>query len=246
MLVYALLFASGFLASAVNAVAGGGTLFTFTALVASGLDPLSANATNAVAVWPGRVTAVLPYRARLGEIGKRALWIRTGIAFIGGGLGALLLLGTSDALFTTLVPWLLLLATLLFAAGPALERRARATRLAREPVARGTEFLFATYGGFFGAGLGVLLMAALNILGVRDPQDANAQKNMLSTIITTVSVAIFVFADLVEWSSAAVVVAGSLIGGYQGSKLAQRLSPVILRTLVIVVGLALSAYYFLS
>ena len=238
-----LLFAAGMLGGGVNAIAGGGTFFTFPAMTASGLDPLVANASNAVAIYPGHAAAVPAYRAELRAAG-RTLVPRTILVALGGLVGALLLLRTGAAAFGQLVPWLLLAATLLFAAGPGLAAAFERLRTGSPLVSGTVEFLFAVYGGYFGAGLGILLMAALAIVGVRDVQMANAQKNWLATIITTISVAVFALGGVVAWPQTLTVLAGALIGGYGGARLARRVSAEALRLAVIAVGLMLSAYYF--
>jgi uncharacterized protein len=238
----AVLFAAGVASGIVNAVAGGGTFFTFPALMAVGLPPLVANASNALAVWPGHGAAILAYRAELGRR-LRTLVGKCTIALLGGLTGAWLLLVSGERAFAGLVPWLLLGATTLFAFGPAIHRRAsRLGGLAR--VAPAVEFVFAVYGGYFGAGLGVLLMAALAILGVDDVQEANALKNLLATIVTSIAVVSFVTAGVIAWGPTLIVLAGAVLGGYVGAKLARRLDAATLRTAVVGVGICLTAYYF--
>ena len=238
-----MLAAAGILGGGVNAIAGGGTFFTFPAMIAAGLDPLTANASNAVAIYPGHAAAVPAYREELHAAGRH-LVPRTIIVAIGGLVGALLLLATGAVAFGALVPWLLLAATLLFALGPKLAAASQILRTDRPVVTGGVEFLFAVYGGYFGAGLGVLLMAALTIVGVRDVQMANAQKNWLATVITTISVAVFALGGVVAWPQTLAVLVGALIGGYAGARLARRVPSGALRVVVIAVGLGLSAYYF--
>ncbi|WP_346913103.1 sulfite exporter TauE/SafE family protein [uncultured Roseibium sp.] len=237
------LFFAGIVGGGVNAIAGGGTFFTFPALIASGLDPLTANASNAVAIYPGHAAAVPAYRDEL-RVAGRPLLLRSAIVALGGLLGAGLLLQTGAVAFEGLVPWLLLAATLLFAFGPALASISARLQSQSRWMTSGVEFLFAVYGGYFGAGLGVLLMAALTIIGIRDVQMANAQKNWLATIITTISVLVFALAGAVAWLQTIAVLFGALIGGYGGARLARRIPAGALRMVVIIVGLVLSAYYF--
>lgn len=239
-----ILMIAGIVGGAANAVAGGGTFFTFPALIATGLDPLIANASNAVAIYPGHAAAVPAYRDELRAVG-RPLISRGLIACVGGLIGAGLLIWAGNRIFSDLVPWLLLAATVLFAAGPYIHTFAEKTRI-NSPIANGAiEFLFAVYGGYFGAGLGVLLMAALNIVGVKDMQMANAQKNLLATLITTISVITFILAGVIAWPQTFAVLAGAIFGGYFGARFARRIPATILRMVVIAVGSALSAYYFL-
>lgn len=237
-----LLVAAGVLGGGVNAVAGGGTFFTFPALIAAGLDPLTANASNAVAIYPGHAAAVPAYRAEL-RAACRLLVPRTIVVALGGLVGALLL-RTGAVASGALVPWLLLAATLLFAAGPSLTAASRQLRSRSRVITGSVEFAFAVCGGYFGAGLGVLLMAALTIVGVRDVQMANAQKNRLATVITTISVAVFALGGVVAWPQTLAVLTGGLIGGYGGARLARRVPAGALRITVIAVGLGLSVYYF--
>lgn len=239
----ALLVVAGIVGGGVNALAGGGTFFTFPVLIACGLDPLTANVSNAVAIYPGHAAAVPGYREELRSAG-RVLVPRSVIAAAGGLFGAGLLLWAGSDTFRALVPFLVFAATLLFAFGPLI-------RVASERFRDGsglrngvTEFLFAVYGGYFGAGLGVLLLAALTIVGVRDMQMANAQKNLLATIITTISVLLFIVAGAVAWPQTACVLIGALVGGYLGARTARRIPAGLLRTIVVAVGLVLSAYYF--
>lgn len=239
----AMLFFAGVLGGAVNAAAGGGTFFTFPALMAAGLDPLTANASSAVAVYPGHAAAAPAYRDELRRSGRRLIG-RSLIALAGGLTGAALLLHAGGEAFAALVPWLLLTATLLFAAGPRLRAAAERARLTSPAVASAVEFLFAVYGGYFGAGLGVLLMAALTIVGVRDVQIANAQKNLLATVVTTASVATFAAAGVVAWPQTLAALLGAVAGGYGGARLARRLPGAAVRRIVIGVGAALTLYYF--
>lgn len=240
-----LLFLAGIVGGGVNAIAGGGTFFTFPAMIASGLDPLTANASNAVAIYPGHAAAVPAYRKELKEAGRELLG-RTVIVASGGLCGAGLLLATGSVAFSALVPWLLLAATLLFAAGPRLAAVSARLRSRSRALTGTIEFIFAIYGGYFGAGLGVLLMAALTIVGVRDVQMANAQKNWLATVITTISVVVFSLGGVVAWPQTIVVLLGALVGGYGGARLARKVPAQALRVAVIVVGLVLSCYYFLE
>ena len=242
-LILIFLFCAGIIGGGVNAIAGGGTFFTFPAMIACGLDPLTANVSNAVAIYPGHAAAVPAYREELRAAG-RSLILRSATVAVGGLIGAGLLLRTGSVAFAGLVPWLLLAATLLFAFGPALAALSSRLRSASRWVSGGVELLFAIYGGYFGAGLGVLLMAALTIVGLRDVQMANAQKNWLATIVTTISVAVFAIAGAVAWPQSIAVLLGAMIGGYGGARLARRIPAGALRVAVICVGLALSGYYF--
>jgi uncharacterized protein len=239
----ALLLTAGICSGIVNAVAGGGTFFTFPALMAIGLSPLVANASNLIAVWPGHGAAIFAYRDELARHGA-ALLGRCAIALAGGLAGALLLLVTGERVFAGLVPWLLLVATLLFALGPMLNRFVAGHRRDLKAFAAIVEFVFAVYGGYFGAGLGVLLMAALTILGADDIQEANALKNLLATVVTSVAIVVFVSAGVIAWTPTLVVLAGAAVGGYAGARLVRRIDAAVLRIAIVGVGICLTAYYF--
>jgi uncharacterized membrane protein YfcA len=246
--------AGGFAAGAVNAVAGGGTFFSFPAMLAVGLPPVVANASNSVALWPGSLTGAWAYRQELARY-KRYL-LPMGIAsLLGGVAGGLLLLAAGDARFSALIPWLLAFATALFAFSPQLSaalkrRRAPAAATtetghgAGSPIGWGVQLLVSVYGGFFGAGMGILMMASLAIGGHEDVQHINALKNLLSAVIYSVTVVTFVVAGAVSWPHTLVMLLTASLGGYAGARLARKIQGPWLRRIVIAVGSALSLYYF--
>jgi len=240
-----ILVGAGILGGAANAIAGGGTFFTFPALIATGLDPLTANVSNAVAIYPGHAAAVPAYRHELRALGPQ-LAGRGLIAALGGLVGAGLLIWSGEAVFSGLVPWLLLLAPLIFWASGYLHRLTTRIRANGPVVTLPIQFLFALYGGYFGAGLGVLLMATLALIGVQDVQSANAQKNLLATLITTISVGLFVTAGMVAWPETITVLVRAIIGGYFGAWFARRIPANILRYGIVAIGFGLSIYYFLA
>ncbi len=231
------------LAGISNAVAGGGTFFTFPVFLAAGLPPVVANASNAVAVWPGHALAAAGYRAEL-RLFEGPLAGTVAIALAGGIVGAFLLAIVGNAAFAKLIPVLILFATLLFGFGGRLAAALGTSR--RSGWARLLEFLFAVYGGFFAAGLGIMLMAALMMAGVRDLQVNNAVKNLLGTVISSVAVVVFVASGLVSWPHALVGFAGAAVGGLLGTRFARSLAPCWLRRIVISLGLVLSGYYFIQ
>ncbi len=248
--------AGGFAAGAVNAIAGGGTFFSFPAMLAVGLPPVVANASNSVALWPGSLTGAWAYRTELAHY-KRYL-LPMGIAsFVGGASGGLLLLAAGDARFAALIPWLLGFATLLFTFSPQLSsalkhlRPAPAARPsassqhgAGSPVGWGVQLLVSIYGGFFGAGMGILMMASLAIGGHEDVQHINALKNLLSAVIYSVTVMTFIVAGAVSWPHTLVMVLTASLGGYWGARVARRIRGPWLRRMVIAVGSVLTTYYF--
>ena len=246
--------AGGFAAGAVNSMAGGGTFFSFPAMLAVGLPPVVANASNSVALWPGSLTGAWAYRLELARY-KRYL-LPMGIAsFFGGAGGGLLLLAAGDARFAALIPWLLAFATLLFAFSPQLSA---ALRRMRQPPAAGSaavhgagspagwlvQFLVSIYGGFFGAGMGILMMASLAIGGHEDVQHINALKNLLSAVIYSITVMTFIIAGAVSWPHTLIMVVTASLGGYWGASVARKIRGPWLRRMVIVVGSVLTAYYF--
>ncbi len=246
--------AGGFAAGAVNSVAGGGTFFSFPAMLAVGLPPVVANASNSVALWPGSLTGAWAYRQELARY-KRYL-LPMGIAsFIGGAAGGLLLLAAGDARFAALIPWLLAFATLLFAFSPQLSsalkhlRPAPAAELGAEhgagsPAGWLVQLLVSIYGGFFGAGMGILMMASLAIGGHEDVQHINALKNLLSAVIYSVTIMTFIIAGAVSWPHTLVMVLTASLGGYWGARMARKIQGPWLRRMVIGVGSALTIYYF--
>jgi uncharacterized membrane protein YfcA len=246
--------AGGFAAGAVNSVAGGGTFFSFPAMLAVGLPPVVANASNSVALWPGSLTGAWAYRQELAHY-KRYL-LPMGIAsLLGGVAGGLLLLAAGDARFSALIPWLLAFATALFAFSPQLSaalKRVRPPAAATTKTGHGAgspagwfvQLLVSIYGGFFGAGMGILMMASLAIGGHEDVQHINALKNLLSAVIYSVTVVTFIVAGAVSWPHTLVMVLTASLGGYAGARMARKIQGPWLRRIVIAVGSALSLYYF--
>lgn len=238
-------------AGAVNAVAGGGTFFSFPALLAIGVPPVVANASNSVSLWPGSLAGAWAFRRELARF-SRSLPLLSIVAFVGGIGGGLLLLATSNAAFSRLIPWLLLIATVLFAFSSqisALVKRIRPRRAEVDAHHIGPGgFLFqlvvSIYGGFFGAGMGILMIAALAIQGFEDIHEINALKNWLSAVIYSVAVATFAIAGAVSWPHTLIMLVTATIGGYLGASLARRLPAVWIRRFVIVTGTALTIYYF--
>jgi len=245
----ALLLGAGLLGGAANALAGGGTFFTFPAMLEVGLSPVVANASNAVALWPGRFPSVIAGWHDLMKVRHRLLRSCT-IAALGSLAGAWLLLATQERVFTALIPWLLLFATLLFAFGAklvplfhALKPRNGGRGLAFA-VSAGFEALVAIYCGYFGAGAAFMVMAGNAMTSVDDVHQNVALKNLLITLMTTVSVAVFVVAGIVAWRATLVMTLGAFAGGYAGARLARRLHPGKLRFFIIAIGVALTVYYF--
>jgi len=242
-----LILVAGFAAGGMNALAGGGTFFSFPALLAIGLPPVTANATNAVALWPASLAGA--WAARPSLRGLRGYLIPLLLlGLVGGAAGGLLLLLSGDDLFSHLIPWLLLVATLLFAASPWLsrwlaKRRKEADQVRHTPAAIVGHSLVSIYGGYFGAGMGILQLAAFSIEG-HALNRANALKNLFSAMIYTVASLTFIIAGRVSWTELAILLAGATAGGYAGGALGERLPPKLLRALVLLVGGGMTLYYF--
>ncbi|GAA2886894.1 hypothetical protein GGQ99_003462 [Aminobacter niigataensis] len=246
LITVGILFVAGFLSGVVNAIAGGGTFLTFGALTMAGLPPISANATSSIAQFPGYITSTWAYIKDIRRMWRGALAFAV-ISAVGALIGSLFLLSLDNVSFGALVPWLLLAATALFAAGPWL----RPARLAERPegapsslAGRIVQFFTSIYGGFFGAGMGVMMLATLGLTEGGDYHRLNALKNMLSIVIAAVAIIIFASGGVVAWTAAAVMVPGVALGGYAGVWTARRVPQAIVRALVVAVGLFLAFYYF--
>lgn len=237
---------AAFFAGAMNSVAGGGTFFSFPALLAVGVPPVVANASNSVALWPASLSGAWAYREELARY-KRYL-IPLGIAsLLGGAAGGLLLLNIQDATFSKLIPWLLLFATLLFAFSGKISgwlRGAQAGQPRNSATALAGHAVVSVYGGFFGAGMGILMLASLAIAGHDDVHEINAIKNLLSAVIYSVTVLTFIIAGAVDWPYTLLMAATAILGGYLGARFARRIPALWLRRFIIVVGFVLTGIYF--
>jgi len=230
---------------ALNSIAGGGSFLTFPALVYCGVPPLAANATSAMAVAPGYLGGALGFGAELRARGALHLLREAGVAAVGGLAGALLLLVTPARVFSWLVPWLLLFATVLFAIGPALARLARSQTPAGPYVRLAGLLAVSVYGGYFNGGLGILLMALYTVAGERDLHTINGLKNLNSLVLSVLSVAAFAWAGVIVWPSAVLMMAAATVGGYFGARLAHRLPVSAVRALVVITGLAMALWFLL-
>lgn len=242
-----LLTGAAWAAGVLNAIAGGGSFLTFPALVFTGVPPIVANATSAVAVSPGYLGSTLGFREELAALPRRRLLIESGLAAFGGVLGALLLLVTPASTFRSIVPWLLLFATLVFVAGPHLVRWLAAHRGGVPGGAARAWGLLAVsvYGGYFNGGLGILLMALYTVTGETRIHTANALKNLNSLVLSLLSVATFALAGAIAWGPAVLMMAAATAGGYAGAQWARRLPAPAVRAVVIGTGLVMSAVFFL-
>ena len=241
----AILIAIGFFSGTSNALVGGGTLFSFPVLVALGIPPLTAVTTNMTALWPGTVTSAWACFAQTKSV-RAGLPGRVFAVLAGGFVGAVLLLASGNALFAQLVPWLLGGATILFAfSKPFVRYVLRASpdhrNLTALPI---MEFVCAIYGGYFGAGIGILMLAAMALSGEHDMQSANAQRNFLVCFIQGTAVAIFIAFGTVDWPVALTVMVGSISGGYFGARMIKYIPNEWLRWLITLAGATFSVIYF--
>lgn len=248
-----LLIAAG-IAGALNALAGGGSFISFPALLFVRVPAVAANATNTVALWPGLAASAVAYLKRL-NVPRRVLVPLLVTSLAGGWAGALLLLRTPQQTFLRLVPWLLLGGTLLFAFGNSIRALAGKTAIIDDLrnlswsailVSSIAELLVSIYGGYFGAGIGFILLAMLAMLGMRDIHAMGAIRTLLSVAINAAAVVTFIVARAVVWPQCAVMITGSLAGGWFGAHYAQKADPRKVRAVVIGVGLSMSAYFFVT
>jgi uncharacterized protein len=261
------LFFAAFLAGIVNSVAGGGSFISFPALLFTGMAPIAANATNTAALWPGTMASTVAYRNAFTAEARRLLLPLMGLGIIGGVMGARILLYTPQATFVRLIPWLLLGATLLFLFSgriTAWVRKRAANRseaaAGRSPASRPVraktppllvalgllfELGIAMYIGYFGAGAGILFLSLLAILGLENIHAMNGMKALLVSVVNGVAIITFVLARVIVWPQAVVMILGAAIGGYAGAHFAQKMNPRHVRSIIIVVGFAMSIYFFI-
>lgn len=245
---------AAFAAGAVNSVAGGGTLLTFPTLIwvlgGTPIAAVTANATSTVALLPGSVGSMWGYRREFHGAGRWIRWLLVP-SFVGGIVGSFLLIRLPAETFEALVPWLILTATSLLALQPAIARWTGVGQPHQQPSARtiwgivGFQFLVAIYGGYFGAGIGILMLAALSMIGVDDFHRMNALKSLFGTAINLVAAAIFATSGQVSWVHAWPMTVAAVCGGFLGAALARRLDRALVRRFVVGLGFALAGYYFL-
>lgn len=232
-------------AGILNSIAGGGSFLTFPALVYAGLPPVAANATSAVAVFPGYLGAAAGFRKELFTFEKTLLRRYLIIAALGGLLGSLLLLITSNTVFSLIVPWLLLFATLIFALGKQLTDWLGKREMNLGQYDTAILLGVAVYGGYFNGGLGIILLAAFITFGMHDLHLMNGLKNGLSLLLSSVSVVTFAVAGLVQWPQAAVMMVGTTLGGYLGAFIAKALPPKVLKSIIVAIGALMTVVFFI-
>ncbi|MFZ0807456.1 MAG: sulfite exporter TauE/SafE family protein [Candidatus Sulfotelmatobacter sp.] len=242
------LFVAGMLGGALNSVAGGGSFIAFPALLFTGVPPIPANATNTIALWTGAAASGGAYRKRL-DVPRRVMVPLLTASLIGGLTGAFLLLRTPAHTFMRVLPWLTLGATLLFAFGKKLAGgRASIIEHDASPQALAGATLFqlcvAIYGGYFGGGMGIVMLAMLAALGMTDIHSMNALKSVMGFVINGVAVVTFIVARAVYWRHGIIMIVGAIVGGYLGAHYAQKVPQVWIRAFVVIVGAGMTIYFF--
>ena len=238
-----------FLAGMTNAIAGGGTFFTFPALTKlGGLSDLAANVTSTIGLWPGGAASVVAARKEFKRLPRGMTIAFFVISVAGGVIGAVLLLNTSKRAFALLVPWLLLFATVIFAFSKPIARWAGRQHghrtLGWTIVVGAVQLLVAIYGGYFGAGIGILMLAGLAFAGLDDIHQMNAMKVLLQTVINGVASVIFLFSPDLNWRLALPMAVMSAVGGFLGIAVARRMPQNTLRAVILVIGVLVTALYF--
>jgi uncharacterized membrane protein YfcA len=242
-------FAAAFVAGAINSVAGGGTLVSFPTLIWLGLDSVAANATSTVAIWPGTVGSLWGYRREFRAAEGRYL-VLVVPSLVGGLAGALLLRWTPPSVFDRLVPYLILFATLLFMVQEPLQRwlRTAGARTSARWLAGAMAFqlLVGLYGGYFGAGIGILMLAALGIVGLDDIHEMNSLKVVFGGSVNGIAAAYFIWAHMVRWPYVVLMAVGAIAGGYGGAGIARKLGQTAVRRIVVAIGFGAALSLFIG
>jgi uncharacterized protein len=240
---FAILAAAAFIAGVQNALAGGGSFLTFPALLFAGLGPVAANITSAVALFPGQITTGLAGRRDVTGLQRLSFTVLLVLSLVGGAVGAVLLLMTPEKLFSSMVPWLVLFATVVFAWG-SFSRSATGAAHHVHPMVSGlAQFATSIYGGYFGGGVGILMLAALTVGGM-SVRNAGATKNVLAGVMNAAAVLIFAMSQNVAWKLAAVMAVAAIAGGQLGVWLFRRVNETALRIVIVGTGMTLSAGLF--
>jgi len=244
------LFVAGVLGGALNSVAGGGSFIAFPALLFTGVPPIPANATNTIALWTGAAASGGAYRKRL-DVPRQVMIPLLTASLIGGVAGAFLLLRTPANTFMRVLPWLTLGATLLFAFGKKIAggRRSVIEHETSAGALMGAtlfQLCVGVYGGYFGGGMGIVMLAMLAALGMTDIHAMNALKSVMGSVINGVAVVTFIIAGAIYWRHGIVMILGAIVGGYLGAHYAMKLPQVWIRWFVVLVGAGMTAYFFLK
>jgi len=241
-----LLITASFFAGIINSIAGGGSFLTFPALVFAGVPTIAANATSAVAVFPGYLSGALGFAKELKAFPKSKFLLLIFLSISGGVLGSILLLITPEVVFSFIIPWLLGFATLLFAFGNYVSKLAEKTSDTNGFKSNIATLLVCIYGGYFNGGLGIVLLALFSTLGMRDIHLMNGLKNIMSFALSAASVVTFAIAGIVFWKYAIIMMIAATIGGYFGVMVARKLSKSIIRIIIVIIGTIMTFIFFIK
>jgi uncharacterized membrane protein YfcA len=241
---YFIIAAAGLSAGTMNALAGGGTFVTLPALIAVGVPSVTANTSSTVALYPGQLTSAWAYRDGLGPIGAVSLRALTVATFIGGAIGAVLLLRTPIKVFDTVLPWLMAIATLALTFGRQLGEILRSKWHINATAVLGVQFGLGIYGGYFGGGVGIMMMAIWSLLGDRTLKSFNAPRTLLVTAANTVAALIFVVAGAVRWREALIIMFAAMLGGYFGAQIGRRAPAGVVRVGTLLVSCGITLLFF--
>ena len=241
-----LLITASFFAGIINSIAGGGSFLTFPALVFAGVPTIAANATSAVAVFPGYLSGALGFAKELKAFPKSKFLLLIFLSISGGVLGSILLLITPEVVFSFIIPWLLGFATLLFAFGNYVSKLAEKTSDTNGFKSNIATLLVCIYGGYFNGGLGIVLLALFSTLGMRDIHLMNGLKNIMSFALSAASVVTFAIAGIVFWKYAIIMMIAATIGGYFGVIVARKLSKSIIRIIIVIIGTIMPFIFFIK
>lgn len=243
-------FLAAFVAGAINSVAGGGTMITFPVLIALGLPPIIANATNTVGIWPGSAGSIWGFRREFARIPTVMRWLLIP-ACVGGAVGAMLLRLTPPVVFDRLVPWLILFATVLFILQTPIQRKLKSAEAAQKAGSRWmalaicAQVAVAVYGGYFGAGMSIMMLSILGVLGMTDILEMSAMTSLLALCINGVAGLLFAQAGLIFWPYALAMAVGAVCGGYGAAGVARRIGRTAVRRFVIFIGLSIAIAMFI-
>lgn len=242
----ALIFLSSLVAGAINSVAGGGTLITFPALIFVGINPIIANVINTIALWTGSLGGAIGYKSFLKKT-KKYLLILSIPSFLGGIAGGILLLNSSLDLFKKIIPFLVLFASLLLLSSNKLSiENKNLSENSKKILTFFSQFLISVYGGYFGAGIGIIMLAQLGFLGIFDIYIANALKNVLALLTNGSASIYFVFKEKIDYKIVFIMIIGFSIGGYMGAFFSQKVSKDLVRKAIIIWGILISIIFFIN
>ncbi|GAB3457140.1 sulfite exporter TauE/SafE family protein [Massilia terrae] len=237
---------AGVVAGAMNALAGGGSFVSLPAMIAAGVPPVQANASSTVALFPGGLASAWAYRDGLRPVGAVSLRALLGVTVCGGLAGALLLLRTSSAAFTFVLPWLLLAASIALAFGRRIGEAMRARFHVHARAVLAVQFALGVYGGYFGGAVGIMMMAMWGLLDSCELKELNAPRTLLVSAANMVAVVAFIIANAVHWHETLAMLIGAVIGGYGGAHLGRRASPQLIRTVTLLATSCITLAFFIK